>query len=65
MVKRDRRLVITVNSSTTGEFLVETEWKNGLGYWTTLSRTVTQTFPRWIITRVASREDYAIIIRSR
>lgn len=56
-----RELVI---KATPKGFLVETIWYNGLGYGDVLSRTVTTTFPRHIVERVADRADYVIRIRS-
>lgn len=60
----DRRLTITVLTQR-GEFLVETEYRNGHGYWVNLSRTVTTKFPSIIVDRVANRADYQIFVRVR
>lgn len=57
-----RRLVITISPL---GFVIETEWQNRLGYWSTLSRTMTQTFPLHIVGRVADRDDYKIYIRAK
>jgi hypothetical protein len=59
---RTHRLVITVNHL--GTFVVETDYQNKLGYWSNLSRTVTDKFPHHIVERIAPHDDFAIIIRS-
>lgn len=57
----ERRLVITISG---GGFLAETAYKNGLGYWNTLNRTLTDTFPLYLVERVAARDDFRIYIRT-
>ena len=57
----DRRLTIT---ATARGFRVETEYRNTLGYWSVLSRTLTQAFPLLIVARVADRADYRVIVRA-
>jgi hypothetical protein len=58
----NRRLTIT---ATAAGFVTETEYQNGLGYWTVLSRTVTNALPFVIVGRVADRSDYMIIVRAK
>lgn len=57
---KDRRLTITAIA--TG-YRVETEYQNRLGYWTTLSTTITVGFPWIIVGRIAAREDFQIFVR--
>ncbi len=59
-VTHDRRLEIIVSDA---GYLIETAWHNGIG-WTVLSRTVTQTWPWHVVSRVLDRGDYRIHVRA-
>jgi hypothetical protein len=59
----NRRLTITALLS--GQFRAVTEYQNTIGYWNTLSTTITSKFPLIIVERVAARSDYRIIVRAQ
>ena len=55
-----RRLVVTVSAL---GFVVEREWMNRLGYWSTQSRSFVDSFPLGIIAKLSSGAPHHIHIR--